>query len=77
MEESSEEEGGGLKKIYNQRPQVETTNFMIKTHTGFHVLSRLDRTKVIQTLCKVMPITARLFPRGVGRGIRVHDFIEA
>lgn len=47
-------EEGELKKIYNQRPQVETTNFMIKTHTGSHVLSRLDRTKVVQTLCKVI-----------------------
>ena len=47
-------EEGELRKIYNQRPQVETTNFMIKTHTGSHVLSRLDRTKVVQTLCKVI-----------------------
>ena len=47
-------EGGELKEIYNQRPQVETTNFMIKTHTGSHVLSRLDQTKIVQTLCKVI-----------------------
>ena len=47
-------EDGELKKVYGQRSQVETGNFMIKTHTGSHILSRLEQSKVTQALCKVI-----------------------
>lgn len=47
-------EGGELREIYNQRPQVESANHMIKTHTGSHILSRLDETKTTQALCKIL-----------------------
>ena len=47
-------EDGELKKVYDQRSQVETGNFMIKTHTGSHILSRLEQSKVTQALCKVI-----------------------
>ena len=34
--------GGALKAIYDSRPQVETSNFMVKGHTGSHILSRIE-----------------------------------
>lgn len=47
-------EGGELKSVYNQRSQVETANFMIKTHNGSHILSKSDHTREVEGLCMVM-----------------------
>lgn len=46
------EEGGVLKEMYKQRPQVETSNYMVKTHNGSQILSRLPKTRVVEGLCK-------------------------
>ena len=41
-------------KAYCQRSQGECTNYMIKTHTGSHILARNDGSKVTVGLCKVI-----------------------
>lgn len=46
--------GGEYQETYNQRPQIECTNFMIKTHTGSHILARNDVSKENVGLCKVL-----------------------
>ena len=51
MKAALKEEGNALKELYRQRPQVETVNYMMKTHEGSHILSRLDHTKATEGLC--------------------------
>lgn len=53
-------EGSELRRIYNRRPKVETANFMVKTHTGSHVLSRTDSAKQTQVLCKAIAHNCKL-----------------
>lgn len=53
-------EGSELRRIYNRRPMVETVNYMVKTHTGSHALSRLDSTKQTQILCKALAHDCKL-----------------
>lgn len=40
------------KDLYRQRPQVETSNYMVKTHNGSQILLRLPKTNVVEGLCK-------------------------
>jgi transposase len=46
--------GSDYQRTYNQRPQVECTNFMIKTHTGSHILARNERSKINVGIAKVL-----------------------
>lgn len=54
MKAALNEEGNELRELYKQRPQVETVNFMVKTHEGSHILSRLDHTKITEGLCMAL-----------------------
>lgn len=48
------EEGGALKELYGRRTQAETANFMVKTHCGSQILSRLGETRAVEGLCKAI-----------------------
>ena len=54
MKTALKEEGNELRELYKQRPQVETVNFMVKTHEGSHILSRFDHTKITEGLCMAL-----------------------
>ena len=54
MLEGLKEKDGVMRVLYNQRPQAETANFMVKTHEGSHILSRLEHTRVTEGLCMVV-----------------------
>lgn len=47
-------EGSDEKRMYRFRPQVETTNYMVKTHTGSHIPSELEHSRIVEGLCMVI-----------------------
>lgn len=54
MLERLKTEGSDEKGMYRFRPQVETTNYMVKTHTGSHIPSELEHSRVVEGLCMVI-----------------------
>ena len=54
MLDGLKDKDGEMRALYNKRPQAETANFMVKTHEGSHILSRLEHTRVTEGLCMVV-----------------------
>lgn len=54
MLEGLKDRDGEMRAKYNQRPQAETANFMVKAHEGSHILSVLEHPRVTEGLCMVI-----------------------
>ena len=54
MLERLKDKDGEMRAKYNQRPQAETANYMIKAHEGSHILSVLEHPRVTEGLCMVI-----------------------
>ena len=65
--------GGELKDIYDMRPQVKTTNFMMKRNTDCHILSKLEGSRVSQAYFKMLAHNLIV----VATGDSEYDFREA
>ncbi len=54
MLERLKSEDSRERRMYRSRPQVETTNYMVKTHTGSHIPSKLEHSRIVEGLCMVI-----------------------